>query len=317
VLATAACPVHVVGKRLVDRDGRTVYRSPGYRVLAAQVKCNGRTVWVLFHGGAEASQEAYLGVRSGDGGRTWKLLLSEAYFGVRAPFTIDSYSGPWTIVGENAAYFVGWCPACGYGTVSLTVTLDGGRHFRRYRIPKLTGFRVTGIRVVGDDVTIGAKNNWRTGPRRRRVTVRVAPLRLGSLGRRGCRPPSPALPFDGNRNLPEVKGTATRISLWALFFLPAEASWVDRRTLKLDGVRGKQLKIVWKATGRGRFRLLAIGPGGVRVRPLWGPQKHSSSTWNRPGDEWGSGFVLRKKGCWRLHATRGTSRGDVWLVVAG
>jgi len=320
VLSTPACPVQVVGKRIVDRDGHTVYRAPGYRVLAAQVKCDGRTVWVLFHGGAETSQEAYVGVRSGDGGRTWRLLLSEPYFGVRAPFTIDSYSGPWTIVGENVAYFVGWCPACGYGTVSLTVTLDGGRHFRRYRIPELTGFRATGIRVVGDDVTVAARSNLRTGPRRRRSTIevtRLRPAQLGPPGRPGCRPPSPALPFGGNSNFPEVKGTARRISLWALFFLPARGSWIDRRVLKLDGVRSKQLKIVWRMTGRGRFRLLAIGPGGVRLRPLWGPQKHSSSTWKRPGNEWGSGFVLPKKGCWRLHATRGTQHGDIWLVVAG
>jgi hypothetical protein len=170
VLATPACPVHIVGKRIVDRHGHTVYRDPGYRALAAQVKCSGRTVWVLFHGGVASSQEAYLGVRSGDGGRTWKLLLSEPYFGIQAPFTIDSYSGPWTLVGENAAYFVGWCPACGrHGTVSLTVTLDGGRHFRRYRLSELRGFRGTGIRVVGHDVTITAKS----GPRTRRVTIAV------------------------------------------------------------------------------------------------------------------------------------------------
>jgi hypothetical protein len=173
VLAAPACPVHIVGKRIVDSHGHVVYRDPGYRVLAAQVKCSGRTVWVLFHGGVASSQEAYVGVRSGDGGRTWKLLLAEAYFGVEAPFTIDSYSGPWTIVGENAAYFVGWCPACGYGTVSLTVTLDGGRHFRRYRIPKLTGFRGSGIRVVGNHVTITAKSELRTGPRTRMVTIEV------------------------------------------------------------------------------------------------------------------------------------------------
>jgi hypothetical protein len=174
VVVHPACPVHVVGKRIVDNRGQTVYRDPGYRVAAVQVKCSGRTVWVLFHGGVASSQEAYLGVRSGDGGRTWKLLLSEPYFGVRAPFTIDSYSGPWTIVGENAAYFVGWCPACGhYGTVSLTVTRDGGRHFRRYRIAKLSGFRATRIRVVGDDVTITARSQSPTGPRRRTITIEV------------------------------------------------------------------------------------------------------------------------------------------------
>jgi hypothetical protein len=174
VLATPPCPVHIVGKRIVDTHGHTVYRDPGYRVFTAQVRCSGRTVWVLFHGGFASSQEAYVGVRSGDGGLTWKLLLSEAYFGVKAPFTIDSYSGPWTIVGQNAAYFVGWCPVCAaHGTVSLTVTLDGGKHFRRYKIPELTSFRGTGIRVVGKDVTITAKSTLRTGPRTRKVVIEV------------------------------------------------------------------------------------------------------------------------------------------------
>jgi len=174
VFATPACPVHIVGKRIVDSHSRTVYRDPVYKVFAAEVKCSGRTVWVLFHGGFASSQEAYVGVRSGDGGRTWKLLLTEPYFGIRAPFSIDSYSGPWTIVGENAAYFVGWCPVCtAHGTVSLTVTLDGGRHFRRYKIPGLTNFRGTGIRVVGDDVTITAKSELRIGPRTRTVTIEL------------------------------------------------------------------------------------------------------------------------------------------------
>jgi hypothetical protein len=167
------CPVHSVGKRLVDRQGRTVFRYPGYRVRSAQVECSGRTVWVLFHGGGEMSQEAYLGVRSGDAGRTWRLLLSEPYFGVKAPFTIDSYSGPWTIVGQKRAYFVGWCPACGAGTTSLTATRDGGRHFRRRAVPRLDGFFSTGIRVAGDRVTISGRNQLRTGPRSRAVTIRV------------------------------------------------------------------------------------------------------------------------------------------------
>ena len=167
------CPVHVVGKRLVDRRGRTVYRYPGRHVFAAQLKCSGKTVWVLFHGGVASSQEAYLGVRSGDGGQTWKRLLAEAYFGIKAPFTIDSYSGPWTIVGVKSAYFVGSCPACGLGTVSLTVTRDGGRHFRRYAIRKLTGFRGTSVHVVGNDVTIAAKSQLRSGPRTRTVTIHI------------------------------------------------------------------------------------------------------------------------------------------------
>jgi hypothetical protein len=150
-----------------------VYRFHAYRVEGTQVKCSGQTVWALFHGGAEMSQEAYLGVRSADAGRTWKLLLAEPYFGVKAPFTIDSYSGPWTIAGANRAYFLGWCPACGAGTVSLTVTRDSGKHFRRYAIPKLTGYNSTGIRVAGDRVTVNARNRFRAGPRNRTVTMRV------------------------------------------------------------------------------------------------------------------------------------------------
>jgi hypothetical protein len=173
VLATPPCPVHIVGKRIVDGRGHTVYRAPQYRVVAAKVKCSGRTIWVLFHGGVASSQEDYLGVRSGDGGKTWRRLLSEPYFGIEAPFTIDSYSGPWTIVGERAAYFVGWCPACGHWTVSLTVTLDRGRHFRRYRIPNLTGFLATGIRVVGNDVTVTARSRLGTGRLTRTATVRI------------------------------------------------------------------------------------------------------------------------------------------------
>lgn len=172
--AHGGCPVHVVGKRVIDGRGQTVYRYPGYRVRAAQVKCSGRTVWVLFHAGVASSQEAYLGVRSGDEGRTWKRLLAEAYFGIKAPFTVDSYSGPWTIVGEKSAYFVGWCPACGRGTVSLTVTRDGGGHFRRYSIPRLTGFRATAIEVAGHDVRITAKSQQRSGPRSRTVTLHLA-----------------------------------------------------------------------------------------------------------------------------------------------
>jgi hypothetical protein len=108
---------------------------------------------VLFHNGVASSQEAYVGARSGDGGLSWRLLLAEAYFGVNAPFEIDSYSGPWTLVGEQAAFFVGICPACGRGTVSLTVTLDGERSFRRYRIPQLEGWWPRAVRF----------SDWRHG----------------------------------------------------------------------------------------------------------------------------------------------------------
>ena len=145
----------------------------------AEVKCSGRVVWVLLHGGAASSQELYLGLRSVDSGRTWKLLLAEPYFGIKAPFQIDSYSGPWTIIGRDVAYFVGWCPVCGsqpnYGTISLTVTRDGGRTFRHYKVPALAGYTATSIRVARDDVTI-------TG--RLRSQTRTATVKVPSRSRR-------------------------------------------------------------------------------------------------------------------------------------
>ena len=173
--AAPPCPVHVVGKRILDAAGRTVYTDPGYRAIAHQIECSGRSVWVMFHGGVASSQEAYVLAHSSDGGRTWRLVAAERYFGVNAPHEFDSYSGPWTIAGERDAYFVGWCPACGYGTVSLWVTRDGGRTFRRYDVPSLTGFwsRMS-ISVAGDDVSVAGRSTFRVGPRSRTVVVETS-----------------------------------------------------------------------------------------------------------------------------------------------
>lgn len=167
MLATPACPVHIVGKRIENAAGRTVYTDPGQEAITHEIRCGGRSVWVMFHGGAASSQEAYVLVRSSDGGRTWKLVSAESYFGVNAPHEFDAYSGPWTTVGADNAYFVGSCPACGRGTVSLWVTHDGGRTFRRYAVPALTGFGATlrSVRVSGTTVTIDARG--------RSVTVHV------------------------------------------------------------------------------------------------------------------------------------------------
>jgi hypothetical protein len=60
---------------------------------------------------------------------------------------------------------------------------------------------------------------------------------------------------------------------------------------------GKQVKIVWRMTGSGILRLQADGPGGIKRKPLWGPDRHGSSSWKRPGAEWGSGFVFPRSGC--------------------
>lgn len=124
------------------------------------------------------------------------------------------------------------------------------------------------------------------------------------LGRPGCRPPSPVSASEGG-SLPEVRGAATGAELWALFFSPLPVSPKER------------VKIVWRITGEGDLRLDAEHTDGTRIAPGEGPVEHAGSSWDRPGDEWGSIFTFPKPGCWRLGATRGGVTGHVWLRVQG
>lgn len=134
----------------------------------------------------------------------------------------------------------------------------------------------------------------------------TTPLAVGQVfGVPGCKPPSPATPWQGSGGPSEVRGTVTGGELWAL----------------LDGGqlpehKGVQVKIIWRMTGTGQFDLSAIGPAGQTIHPDWGPQFHTGSNWERPGDEWGAGFTFPVAGCWDVHATRGNIAGDVYLMVA-
>jgi hypothetical protein len=94
----------------------------------------------------------------------------------------------------------------------------------------------------------------------------------------------------------EVQGRYGRGSLWALFY-HREA--------------GQQVKTLWRATGRGDLRLQAVGPAGQTIRPQWGPEPHAASSWHRPGDEWGAGWLIPVPGVWTFKATRGDIRGTV------
>jgi hypothetical protein len=165
-----ACGVHVMQTKILDGSGRVLYREPVPRTFGHQLQCGGSSLWVVFFNGVASSQQAYFGVHSGDGGRTWRAVFTERYFGMKAPHELDSYMGPWTL-SQGAAYFVGLCPACGLQpTVSLWVTKDAGRTFRRYEIARLDGYGPTAIHVAGGRVSISA----RRGGRRRTATVHVA-----------------------------------------------------------------------------------------------------------------------------------------------
>lgn len=123
----------------------------------------------------------------------------------------------------------------------------------------------------------------------------LPPAGFGPAGARGCAPPSPSLGTD-------TFGTSAGAYLWALAFG------------SLDGVVGKEKKIVFRMTSAVPRVFYAVAPDGRRVPPNW-VEPHTSSNWNRPGFEWGAGFTFDVPGCWQIHAGAWPAQGDIWLVV--
>lgn len=103
---------------------------------------------------------------------------------------------------------------------------------------------------------------------------------------------------------PEVRGTAQGAELWGLLF-------VGQPPLS----RKKEIKIVWRMTGEGPLRVRATLPDGSTAKLAWGPEQHGGSNWRRPGQEWGTGFVFPKPGCWKVELTRTSGSGHAWLLV--
>jgi len=118
----------------------------------------------------------------------------------------------------------------------------------------------------------------------------------------GCRPTTVA--SNKATGFPEAQGKATGGQLWALFFF-------DPTTVHVK----QELKIVWRMTGSGTFHIIGRSEGGKQVKPVWGPEDHGGSNWDRPGYEWGTGFSFPTPGCWNLHTTRNDVAGDIWLIV--
>jgi hypothetical protein len=125
---------------------------------------------------------------------------------------------------------------------------------------------------------------------------------VGPVGAAGCRPVSPTGAYVG-----EVFGTTTSGTVWAWFMAgyPPQAGISD--------------KTIWRLAGPGisatapTFSL--VGPAGQTAHLDWGPAFHDSSTWNRPGDEYGTGLLFPTAGCWDVHVTAGQVTGDVYVVV--
>ena len=99
-----------------------------------ELACHGNDVWVVFHGGAAAGTEGYRILRSLDRGTTWRAVF--ASFDPRLPI-VSNYSGPVSVIGRGAAVLEGSCSPCGYGSVTLVRTSDGGKRFARTTFRKM------------------------------------------------------------------------------------------------------------------------------------------------------------------------------------
>ena len=134
------------------------------------------------------------------------------------------------------------------------------------------------------------------------VTVTVPPSRYRSA-HGACTAATAPIPGEAH-GIFEVAGNATGGSLWALVF--ADAPFVAAR----------QVKIAWRMTGVGPLMLSATNLNrAATVGPFNSPDAHSSSSWNRPGGEWGSVWVFPSAGCWRITATRENVSGNVTFMV--
>ncbi len=114
----------------------------------------------------------------------------------------------------------------------------------------------------------------------------------------------PSLAQPSKNGFPEIQATMKSAGeIWALLFF-------DKAQAKKDE------KIVWRITGKGKqFDIKAQHEDGTIIHPIWGPEYHGSSNWERPGDEWGTGFNFPKPGCWTLTATLGATTGEIRLEV--
>jgi hypothetical protein len=63
-------------------------------------------------------------------------------------------------------------------------------------------------------------------------------------------------------------------------------------------------------------RFGVVGAPDGRAQPLvFGPEAHATSSYDRPGDEWGTGLRFGTRGCWHIHLARADTSADVWLDV--
>jgi hypothetical protein len=91
--------------------------------------------------------------------------------------------------------------------------------------------------------------------------------------------------------------------MWALLFFETAHTNEDE-------------KIVWRITEEGKeFHAQAQNENGKVILPIWGPEYHGGSNWERPGQEWGTGFNFPEPGCWTITVTLSVTKGEIALEV--
>jgi hypothetical protein len=150
----------------------------------------------------------------------------------------------------------------------------------------------------------GCTGHARTPPASRSGPANTSSPNQATQSAAGC---DPASPITSTPSLgPEVQGSGNNATLYGLIM-----------TQKPMPVRvDEDVKIVWRMTGSGPLQLSTVSPEGTAVALQWGPEAHSGSNYDRPGNEWGAGYLFTTAGCWHLHAQRTTGSADVWLEVA-
>jgi hypothetical protein len=129
----------------------------------------------------------------------------------------------------------------------------------------------------------------------------MSPAPLGELGGVDCEPPSP---FDGL----EVQGTGTGVTAFGQF------QGATPNDLSADG---QTVKMVLRMSGTGELKTTLTAPDGSARSLDWGPEPHTQSNYQRPGDERGTGFSFDQEGCWAIAFKRGESdSATFWLEVA-
>lgn len=124
----------------------------------------------------------------------------------------------------------------------------------------------------------------------------------GATGtKKGCHPSKTQKSDNG---FIEVQGDMNSDGeIWALLFF--ETARVNENE-----------KIVWRITGAvDEFQAQAQNEEGAIIQPDW-LEYHGGSNWQRPGQEWGTGFTFPTAGCWTINVTRGQTTGTISLDVS-